>query len=121
MFENDVAVCKTKSNKQEGPQDQDPESRHRKDTPDLLFTAINLSPAGEATHFPLSFYSHTSLTTSLSWNNSHFKFILCLIRSRFNLTKSFCWGYRLIILLSVSEEAQNHRVQNKHFNSALKK
>lgn len=103
MFENDEAVCKTKSNKQEGPQDQDSETSQRKDTPDLLSIAINLSPAGEAMHFPLSFYSHTSLTTSLSWNNSRFKFIPCLIRSRFILTKSFCWGYRLIILLSVSE------------------
>lgn len=64
----------------------------RKDTPDLLSIAINPSPAGEATQFPLSFYSHTSLTASFSWNNSRFKFILCLIRSRFVLTKSFCWG-----------------------------
>lgn len=66
-----------KSSKEEGPQDRDPESSHGKDIADLLYIAINLSAAGEATRFPLSFYSHTSLTTSLSHNNSRFKFVLC--------------------------------------------
>lgn len=54
----------------------------------------------------LSFYSHTSLTGSLSWTNSRFKFSL-LIRSRFNLTKSFYCVYFLIILPHATDLTQN--------------
>lgn len=45
-FEIMAFYTEQRSNKQEGPEDQDPEHSERKDTPGLLHTVINLSPAG---------------------------------------------------------------------------
>lgn len=65
-FETMAVFAEQRSNKQQGPEDQDPERNERKDTPGLFHTVINLSLAGWAASFLLSFYSHTSLTSSLS-------------------------------------------------------
>ncbi len=45
-FETMAFHAEQRLNKKEGPEHQDPERSERKDTPGLLHTVINLSPAG---------------------------------------------------------------------------